>query len=663
MPARNKDGRLVDIDARESTDRFLAAVGMAPKVVGGGSVSLMKEQIRGDTHSTTKTRPASQGTFQSIQVKKETTSRTGQNRRVWQRLDIDATVVGLVNDHGRSSVNNPWPPLPAVAQNQLPTHQTATPASHKRVPPTNPQNSPAIWNNRAWPVGPHKTKLPLSVTRAEIVTLNSSASLPSVGFTRHRGPGKRRDSKTSAAPSLPIMSDGWADADNDDRAMETGVKHDIRNTVGININYDTTGASWHRFSWSADKCDYDDFTGKRFLQPFIHSWRDSCLSGVTVDLLADDAIEHWNSDIDPTTGQILPPVDYPDTFPTVNNQNSGLNWRQITWTTTLLMRRRLDIKTAADHGGAIRPGPAVKKGHDWAEFPPDMDDPEFQKARAADLEKMLAERKPYNQYSTCLPCYLRSAEVSDMEQVVAIYNQEVWEGLQAPDSELLSVVEFVGIYNETQKHGLPFFVAVYGDVKKLGAPVQEIRGIRGGAHPGAEASPDPGLVGRVLGFGYLSVWHPGLAGSGLGSSRTSGRVNLYVDRDFRRKRVGFSLMDRLVSHVSTRFESREGYHSLNPSGLVCGNSGEPSRQLWRLYLSFNIKTKQWAGNNPQLAAEQKHYEDEYNVHHKTLDEVFNFDVQCRLQECCRTPETRPGPRFWLDSVLYSHVCHNGIDFS
>ncbi|OAA58616.1 Acyl-CoA N-acyltransferase [Niveomyces insectorum RCEF 264] len=119
-------------------------------------------------------------------------------------------------------------------------------------------------------------------------------------------------------------------------------------------------------------------------------------------------------------------------------------------------------------------------------------------------------------------CRIRFANTNDMPGVQEIYNFEVLKGAQATDTEPLPLAEFHAILATCRTAQLPFLVALAGR-KKI-----------------------PGVPDKVLGFGFFSVYQPGLAGGLSGTGRYGVKVNVFVHVRHRQQGIGSALLDRLL---------------------------------------------------------------------------------------------------------------------
>ncbi|KAK0645858.1 hypothetical protein B0T16DRAFT_148073 [Cercophora newfieldiana] len=612
-----------NLDSQASTDRFLAAVGMAE----GRTKQPWRRQ---DGRSSGDARPQSSQPAgnSAAPVSKASTP-----------IVVPKQLIKREPGHFDSpKVAIPRPPLPTEASSgREAVHRTPHSKSYSAIAPgpersTKPQRRQQ--NNLPTTCNPNIDR---SSTRAEILSLDS-APLRSPDLEAYRPPGRARNDEDSPAPSLASVSSFHIEGD--EARAETSLPSDVRNNIGLQRSLKIEGNTWE-----TNKFSDGQFAQHSFLQPFIASWR----RNIPCNVCVANPAQEIKCDIDTTTGQFIEPVSYPDTMPILGAKGE-LDWRRQTWSSVLLARRRI----------------AVRERNGIVESYEGLATPEEKKAAAEAQRKaleMFANRPAYCTFSPRTLCYLRPVQPKDMEEIVEIYNWEVENGFQALDSEPLSVSDFSDIVSRTQKLGMPFLVAVYGSAKKLNLGKGSAFYTSVTPHPDAAVALDPKKLGMILGFGFLSIWEPGLTGSGLGSSRATAKVNVYVHPSCRRKRIGFSLLDKLLSTVSDRYTPTEGYDFVDPSNSPTYKTArDNSRKFYQVFTTFLVRHKFYDDGNPQLKALQAGYGDELKYIQKMLTDDFGFDEHGRFQMVHRTPKTRPGPVVWLDSVVFDTQCWLGIDY-
>lgn len=417
---------------------------------------------------------------------------------------------------------------------------------------------------------------------------------------------------------------------------------DIRNSIGLKHNIQKSRGTWTIYNWANPTGrDYDEvFWNNSYLASFIGAWAEGVSSDVQASF--NDVDEHWKCDVDTSTGDLLQPIVQPETMTDHASIDPASEWRRQNWTSALLMRRR----TQQRFGNSRRrkPPSCVED-----EGPPVMDERFITK-----VEEYVLETPEYHHYVPRIPCFLRPAEKYDMESVRLIYNWEVEHGLQALDSQPLLVEDFEKILSTSQQLGMPFIVAARGSAKDLGLTNGNL--VFSTFHQVPFNEKDK--RGEVLGFAFLSVWQPGLAGSGIGSSRATAKINVFVHPDYRRKKIGFSLLDMLLTAVSDRFSSQSGYDFIDADDSpVYKNTPSRERQYFHLYVSFLVKHKHRTDGNKQLENEQKTYDNDLAWVKPLLEDRLNFTEVARFEAVHRSPKGRGGPACWLDEVVFEHTCH------
>ncbi|KAK3369188.1 hypothetical protein B0T24DRAFT_533655 [Lasiosphaeria ovina] len=423
---------------------------------------------------------------------------------------------------------------------------------------------------------------------------------------------------------------------------------DIRNQIGPEHHIALIDGKWVTYNWGHPngKDDDDFFVTLSFLNRFILAW----LKDVSVNVRAKFSIrnkpEHWKCDIDTDTGFLAAPTAYPDTVVDLSTLTPELNWRRQNWTSALLIKRHeLDHERRTRRGGY---------GVDIAPIEYESMDQEDAVRLGLVVKQPEVEIPEENPITPRVTCYLRPAQTADMEAVARIYNWEVNNGLQALDSEPLAVEDFEKIFDTAQELGMPFLVAVSGSARDLHLDHKAVT-----YSPYRQILPDNRACseknGKVLGFSYLSVWEPGLAGGGTGASRATAKIHVFVDHASRMKKIGFSLLDKLISSVSSRYSSESGYDFVDPSAnpIYKHPIRNHNRKYYQVYLNYFVKHKH---RDQGLEQEQTAYDDDLKWVKSLLEEKLNFSEKIRFEATHCTAKARLGPVYWLDSVVFEHTC-------
>ncbi|KAK0630609.1 hypothetical protein B0T17DRAFT_636873 [Bombardia bombarda] len=459
-------------------------------------------------------------------------------------------------------------------------------------------------------------------------------------------PNKNYAGSSKSLPSVSTIRDTESTT-----GMTTGTQggSDIRNTIAPNHNLEPQGNSWIKYNWDDPKGQDNDniFLEESFIATFVNAWLRTTSEDIEVSFT--DTNDSHDCDIDTNTGELLPPMEYPKTMVDLSQVNPAWEWRRQNWTATLLLKNlesqegsisgnRWDIRNVMAEKNESESAP---KKIEWKEEKTESEE----------------ELEPVNTYTPQVPCYLRPAVNDDMEEVAGIYNWEVMNGLQAIDSEPLPVKDFEEIFETTRKLGMPFLVALSGSARRPHLQKGNVVYYSPYRQPKTDENnhSDGKKRGKVIGFAYLSVWAPGLAGGGSGASRATAKINLFVHPDQRRKKIGFSLMDKLLSTISRTFHLENAYDFVDPANCAMHkHSPEHERPYFRVYLNYNVKHRHV--DDKATLKEDKSDDDELEWVKEILEKKFNFVEKVRFDSVYRSPKSREGPVFWLDSVLFEHTC-------
>lgn len=484
----------------------------------------------------------------------------------------------------------------------------------------------------------------------------------SLDFTSFRAPLPDRNYAGSVRSRLSSVSLNQINETFDEGAGAIGGANqsgfDIRNVIGLDPNIHQSGNTWI-------KCNLDDPRGLEndqvfgsidYLETFVRAWVGAVADGVKASLSRDNGHNHWECDIDTTTGSLLPPVEYPNTIvdPKSLPDSLELDWHRQNWTSNLLIRRDRQRRW-------LRWG--VGNGRNPPPPPPEPEpEPEVLDERLiVKVHEHVIPMTEYNHFVPRIRCFLRPAKKSDMEAVCNIYNWEVQHGFQTTDSSPLSVGDFEKVLSNIQQLGMPFIVAVRGSARDLNltsgncsfSPYRQVPFDKS-QHQNS---------GEILGFAFLSVREPGLAGSCTGSSRAAAKVNVYVHPDYRRKKIGLSLLDMLLRTASDRFSSHSGYDFIdtedNPiyKDPLYRRKSPDERKYFRLYFHYLVRHKHVTGGNKKMEQEQQTYDNDLVWIRKMLQDHLHFTEVVRFEAVHCSPKCREGPVQWLDEVVFEHSCH------
>jgi GNAT superfamily N-acetyltransferase len=419
-----------------------------------------------------------------------------------------------------------------------------------------------------------------------------------------------------------------------------GLENKLRMTGGKLINMKIWGEM-------PTKPDYEVFLDPVYANPWIEDYVEHQIDyDVRANFLYEtDPIEHCHCDVNTFNGELLKPVQYDYTVP--DYMNSEDMDRQMTRTASLYVKRKAIKASKNNKSGPFRPSPG------WVETPtpmateapgPSSQDkvPSSKRADAA-----VSVKSDLNKFSPKVPCHLRPARKEDMEDVRAIYNWEVANGIQALDVEPLSLADFEGILKKTEEAKMPFIVAVSGAYQSQWSSSQN--------HI-ASATQDG--TGKILAFGFLTLRQPGLAGSFTGTGRASAKAHVFVHPEYRRKRLGHVCLDKILSTVSTRYSTKGGYEFVNlDDNPTYKYPWQHDRKFYLVSIEFMVPRKQEYGQGKFVPDETELKWFEGFLKRYKFWKVATLDAAHRSRQ-----SYLPEP-VWLDTVMFEHICQEGLGFT
>ncbi|KAK2066591.1 hypothetical protein P8C59_000396 [Phyllachora maydis] len=394
---------------------------------------------------------------------------------------------------------------------------------------------------------------------------------------------------------------------------------------------------WTKSTWADEEATRDRiFQTDSYRARFIRAWAEDAAAGHL--LVKDDQLQNWLCDIDTNTGRLVPPVQYGETMADLTKlKNKEHAWRRLNWTSNLLAhkkfeRRGLINNTNGVEDGLMGTGENVQPAQLYAWEQP-ADTVTTPVIRETEIIQHPDEPK--------VACYLRPAIKSDMEGVMKIYNHEVAHGLQALDTEPLVVQDLEDLLKRNREMKMPFLVMVKG---KYG----------GESHA-------PPARDEILGFSFLSVSQTGLTGSEKNTkSHMSARAHVYVHHEYRQKKIGFSLLDKLLSVVSTRYSTKRGcdFHDATDDPVYdSGTLYNKPRLFFKIYIQYMVRTK--VPQKPGLADKEELDEDLGWVRRMLLD--LRFVQKGRFEGIHRVPCRGDQLAIFLDAVVFEHECDDLVN--
>ncbi|KAK4459124.1 hypothetical protein QBC42DRAFT_184205, partial [Cladorrhinum samala] len=452
---------------------------------------------------------------------------------------------------------------------------------------------------------------------------------------------------------------------------------DIRNDIGLPNHFHRTndGTKWEYMNlhssngWDADDALWED----EYINPFIEAWM-STVPNVQVTFLESGTPDHWNCDVNPATGKLIEPIKFPETLVSNEVLEPEYEFRRVNWTSSLMIRRQVQhlIRDKSENMRARSVAHPIVV--EEAELVQTQTLEPTANRRPEHVPVPADDGKTYGRWVPRMPCFLRPAERVDMEAVAKIYETEMKTGLQVLDSEPLDSDDWEKILANAKEQGMPFIVAVRGNVRKLGIELNKKKGggniILSQCGSVSEDKKDPhgSRAGEVLGFGFLSIWQPGLAGSTWGASRGAARMHCYVHSDYRRKSIGHAIMSMILDCSSSRFHSENMFDFVDPEDNPVywnperrADAGK-GRIIMCIFVGYLVKHTLVAFKNPKLEIAQKDYEKDVEWARYLFEEILACPEKCRFDNVYRTAKHREGSQHWLDEILFEHQCQWDVRF-
>ncbi|KAJ4304011.1 hypothetical protein N0V88_001615 [Collariella sp. IMI 366227] len=474
---------------------------------------------------------------------------------------------------------------------------------------------------------PHKGSAPKPPAPEQPSAQVVRKTLDLAELKRHGMPRPNKN-YVASLPSMVSSVSFWHNTS--DNGIPEDRPADIRSVIGPKHNFHQTNGVWQKYNWSNPLGrDDDDMWAVSYLTRWITTWMDGIPESPIVTFQPDPPILPLES--------ILAP----------SKLDKKTKWRSENFTSEILAKRH-----GLDQASAIG---RHRRYRGYEHIQDLIDDDMILK-----IEEPVFERAEYHPYIPQFPCHLRPAEKTDMPAIRDIYNHEIQHGLQALDISPLTTADFETILTTCETLGMPFLVAVRGsarDIKGSLTTPKNSHTIRAVCNQRpAENNPESQPRGQVVGFTYLSVYQRGLACSAGGTARASARMHLYVHPECRRKRIGFSLVDMLLTAVSTFYISEQTYDFVDVRDReVYHKAKHAKRRFNMVYLSFFVRHKEATEGDHELAERQKGYDDEL-VWVRGWLEKMRVEEVARFEAAHWSGEGERRERMWLDEVVFEHRC-------
>lgn len=242
-----------------------------------------------------------------------------------------------------------------------------------------------------------------------------------------------------------------------------------------------------------------------------------------------------------------------------------------------------------------------------------------------------------------ISCHMRPAEQGDLPQILDIYNWEVLCGIQALDSQPLSLQDMQRVFEQCASAQTPFVVMIEGTSSEAilrketaATPWGPSQAYRQGPRQQTRKPEQD----KVLGFGFINIASVGLAGGiHRNVGRFHGRAHFYVANESRRKGVGRALMSRLAQCCSSSTVSLGEYEWYDPNRTAaCDTVAFNARNYSRLF----IETASRGKNDPETIWLGKLLDSEHFFCISTLENARKVGHDDRA--------------FWLDNLVWALDC-------
>lgn len=382
---------------------------------------------------------------------------------------------------------------------------------------------------------------------------------------------------------------------------------------------------------------------------------------------------HHECDVDPVSGVLLAPIEYPETHINPKDMSSGQeSIRRLNGTAGLKSfadfsrnKRRFQngqrSQEQTGRGGGERPWPSIQSPVPEATLTQGRPGSGGSKQHQNDEDRApgtpghLSGHGPaqvkatYGDPGLQGSYFLRPAEEGDVSQILEIYNWEVKNGFQALDTLPLVLKNMQSIFLQCRTDQIPFVVAVAGTPAEAAARKEEP------ARPRPYQAQRTGPYNQklhhechipeldnILGFGFLSIPATGLAGSVQHSvCRFQARAHFYVDAKNRRKGIGRALLHKLTRCCSIYSINMGAYEWFDPSNSrVCDLPSFNSRNYSRLF----VETASRSENDPDTLWSSKFLDSEGFVCVLTLDKARKIGNGEDSQ--------------WVDNLVWQLDCQN-----
>ncbi|KAI6780124.1 uncharacterized protein J7T54_000030 [Emericellopsis cladophorae] len=308
------------------------------------------------------------------------------------------------------------------------------------------------------------------------------------------------------------------------------------------------------------KADGLDSWGSNELQPnsahFVHAW----LHAIRVSKHPDPTVKFSDPEtqyqpIDTESGELLQQCEYPSTVPSPDlDGDAEMQWKRLNMTSALHIRRELEVKRRVDYQNRQR-----EIDEEWARL---------------EAEGTPTPEWPVSDYP------IRPAAIGDTAQIAEIMTMES-QAEKAPQiiaSAPITAEDVRYIFEESIRNYRPFVVAFQEDVllhlhnwpKGGGKAHEEYVKFRAAQPCEAE---------KVVGFAFVDEARVGFLKTPCPASRHSGQIRVVVHPEYRRQKIGQSLLDCVLTRVITGYQGQIDYK------WQC----EDERSIYSRMRNFNVR--------------------------------------------------------------------------
>ncbi|RYP45143.1 hypothetical protein DL768_008461 [Monosporascus sp. mg162] len=356
--------------------------------------------------------------------------------------------------------------------------------------------------------------------------------------------------------------------------------------------------------WDEDSIHSDmDIIISGSLKRFVEWWADA-IPEIKADFLERDVPGHQHRDVDTSTGTLIEPVEYPDTFRPPGSVKTQFDLTPQEYINSVLHELQLRADRIAQKKSK-RETAAIKA------------------ARQRVIEEDV------NADKVQVDCHIRPATEKDMEGVAAIYNREVNNSYKVVDTQPVTVAKFQELLRGCKAQSQPFVVAVadwhFADMENC--------------------------ENSIIGFCLVDALERGISGSYNTSTKPCGKIIVVVHPDWRQKKLGTALIDVIMASCSTRYTSRQGYQWVStPDDEVHVRPSYNKRRWHMLQIQVLVRSGK--------SKEDVQRGEEYKWIFEFLEAKFALLLTKHDEKLYYHPSQALGLNHWLDRLTFEHRCRD-----